>query len=551
MPKRLNVLMAEASAANAERIAEALRRDGYDIGMERVQRAAEMVGALDRQHWDLILANDALPGFDALAVMRVLRERAQAHARSGDLPPVIVLTAASSGASSAASSVASPASASASGSASPSALREAIREGARDFVSRDDLPRLLIAIERELRDRDLRDSQRAADANLQQAQKLDAVAQLAGGVAHDFNNLLTAILAYSDSLLYQLPPDSPLRTELTEIKKSGERASALTQRLLAFGGRRPFKPSVTNVNALIASLEQTLRRMLGEHVDVILQLAPDVGPVRVDVAQLEQAILNLASNARDAMPAGGTLTLRTANVDPRAAASVSNTANAAQNGYVSLTITDTGCGMDASTQARAFEPFFTTRETGQGSGLGLPMVYGTITQAGGSISVESEVGRGTAMQVLLPRAQAEASTSPLPSGHETILLVEDDELVRQMAGLTLERRGYQVLIARDGTEAVSRAQAHAGEIHLLIADFVMPRVDGQELARALRQARPGLRVLHMIGYGDEALAKESVAADPHTSFLQKPFVATALVDRVRDALVVAVAAGRSPGRTGG
>jgi two-component system, cell cycle sensor histidine kinase and response regulator CckA len=531
MPKRLHVVLADESAAYADRVVEALRRDGYDVDLERVDRAADLAAALERQPWDLVLANDSLPGFDALSALRVLHEHAP-------IPLVIISDSANA--------------------LDSDRCRDAIREGARDCLASTDFDRLRLVVERELHDREVREDQRRAEANLRQAQKLEAVSQLAGGVAHDFNNLLTAILAYSESMLYQLPPESPLRIEVAEIKKSGERAAALTQRLLAFGRRRSFKPHVTNLNGLIAGLEQSVRRTLGEHIDVKLQLASDLGHVRVDVGHLEQAVLNLVTNARDAMPAGGTLTIRTTNVDLREGAvwveGVGSVEGMAPGAYVSLDVVDTGCGMDAATSARAFEPFFTTHETGQGSGLGLAMVHGTIRQCGGTISIESAIARGTTMHILLPRAQADAEVSRAiaSSGHETILLVEDEELVRQMAVLTLERRGYRVLVAGDGTEAIARAQAHAGDIHLLIADLVMPRVSGQELARVLRQARPALRVLHTISYGDDTMAKEMASAESQASFLQKPFIATALADRVREVLTGerVGAGGRSPGATG-
>ena len=555
MPRRLNVLMADESATYADRAVEALRRDGYEVAWERVERAADLAAALDRQPWDLILANDGLPGFTALSALRVLREHVSPH---GDTPPLVIISNASH-------------------TIDAARVRDAIREGARDCVAPDDLARLLIVVDRERRDRDQRDEQRRAEAQLRQTQKLEAISHLAGGVAHDFNNLLTAILAYSESMLYQLPADSPLRLEVSEIKKSGERASALTQRLLAFGRRRAAKPHVTNLNGLIAGLEQTIRRTLGDHIDVILQLAPDLGHVRVDVGHVEQALLNLVTNARDAMPAGGTLTIRTSNLDLREGAprpdpqidAQAHAASLAPGLYVSLSVADTGCGMDAGTQARAFEPFFTTHDSGQGSGLGLPMVHGTIQQSGGSIALDSEVGRGTAVRILLPRAQADAAVAQAASASSAssaassssssqqggtgavILLVEDEELVRQMAVLTLERRGYRVLVASDGPEAISRAGAHTGDIHLLIADLVMPRVSGQELARVLRQTRPGLRVIHTIGYGDDG-ARELAGAEPQATFLHKPFVATALADRVRDVLAGerASTGGRSPGAAG-
>jgi len=370
---------------------------------------------------------------------------------------------------------------------------------------------------------------RRAEALTRQTEKMDAVANVARSIAHDFNNLLTAILAYSDSLISQVPAQSPLRAELVEIRKAGERLSTMTRQLHTVGRRQPSANArPANLNVVMAGLEPRLRRTMGEHVDVGVQLTSEIAVVQIDPTQFEQAILNLALNARDAMPAGGSLTLRTA----------------ADDAEVSLTIADTGCGMDANTQARAFEPFFTTKEAGQGIGLGLALVYAIVRQGGGRIEIDSELGRGTTIKIFLPRMEAddvEAMEQATPAtadadAHETILLVEDEELVRQMAVLTLERRGYQVLVARDGTDAVARANAHAGAIDLLVADLVMPRLGGEELAHALREKRPKMRVLYMAGYGDQPFVPPDRPGGEPAAVLQKPYVATALADKVREAL---------------
>ncbi len=520
MPRRLNILMVDASANEAEVVAVELRRAGYEVAMERVQRPADLTAALDRQRWDLVLANDRLPGFTAIQVLQLLHDRAR------DLPLILLCDAARD----------------------PS---DAMRAGARDYVVKGDTTRLVVAIERELRDQGVRLEQRRAEGQQRQEQAMEAVARLTAGVAHDFNNLLTAILAYSDSLVSQVSMQSPLRAELLEIRKAGERASALTRQLHAIGRRKASGARVVNLTAVVTGLEQRLRRTMGEHVEVRTQLASDIGAVSIDPAQFEQAILNIALNSRDAMPAGGTLTVRTANLDVQDASPRLQGTGLVPGSYVSIAITDTGCGMDASTQARAFEPFFTTKEkeAGKGSGLGLAIVYAVTRQHGGSIEIDSEPGRGTTMRMFLPRAQeqaamegeGEAATStpatPAPAAaadaNSTILLVEDEELVRQMAVLTLERRGYQVLVARDGTDAVACANAHAGAIDLLVADLVMPRLGGQELAQALRQTRPKMRVLYMSGYGDQVRVP---TAGRDEAFLQKPYVATALADKVREAL---------------
>ncbi len=510
MPRRLNILMVEASANEAEVVAVELRRAGYEVAIERVQRPADMTAALDRQRWDLVLANDRLPGFTAIQALQLL------HDRTRDLPLILLCDAARD----------------------PS---DAMRAGARDYVVKGDTTRLVVAIERELRDHGVRLEQRRAEGQQRQTQAMEAVARLAAGVAHDFNNLLTAILAYSDSLVSQVSMQSPLRAELVEIRKAGERASALTRQIHAIGRRKASGTRVVNLNAVVTGLDQRLRRTMGEHVEVRTQLASDIGAVSIDPAQFEQAILNIALNSRDAMPAGGTLTVRTANLEVQDASPRLQGTGLAPGSYVSIAITDTGCGMDASTQARAFEPFFTTKEkeAGKGSGLGLAIVYAVVRQNGGRIEIDSEPGRGTTMRMFLPRVQEQGTVAGEeeelaaadPNG--TILLVEDEELVRQMAVLTLERRGYQVLVARDGTDAVARANAHAGAIDLLVADLVMPRLGGEELAHALRQTRPKMRVLYMSGYGDQGRVP-LVGRDE--AFLQKPYVATALADKVREAL---------------
>ncbi len=513
MPRRLNILMVEASANEAEIVAVELRRAGYEVAMERVQRPADLSAALDRQRWDLVLANDRLPGFTVIQVLQLL------HDRGRDLPLILLCDAARD----------------------PS---ETMRAGARDYVVKGDTTRLVVAIERELRDQGVRLEQRRAEGQQRQTQAMEAAARLAAGVAHDFNNLLTAILAYSDSLVSQVSMQSPLRAELLEIRKAGERASALTRQLHAIGRRKASGARVVNLTAVVTGLEQRLRRTMGEHVEVRTQLASDIGAVSIDPAQFEQAILTIALNSRDAMPAGGTLTVRTANLEVQDASPRLQGTGLAPGSYVSIAITDTGCGMDASTQARAFEPFFTTKEkdAGKGSGLGLAIVYAVTRQHGGSIEIDSEPGRGTTMRMFLPRVQEQAAAegeeetagpAAVTDANGTILLVEDEELVRQMAVLTLERRGYQVLVARDGTDAVARANAHAGAIDLLVADLVMPRLGGEELAQALRQTRPKMRVLYMSGYGDQLRVP---AAGRDEAFLQKPYVATALADKVREAL---------------
>jgi signal transduction histidine kinase len=503
--------MVEDSAPDAELVAEDLRRAGYDLTFERVDEAGGMRTALSAGHWDLILSDYKMPAFSPTGALQVM------HEHGADLPFIIV-----------------------SGSVGEEQAVELMREGAHDYVMKGNMTRLTAVIERELRDSATREQHRQVEAQLRQSQKMEEIGQLAGGIAHDFNNLLTGILAYSESVLQQLSLDDPLRGEVSEIKRAGERAATLTRQLLAFGRRQVLKPRVVDLNQTVLNVEALLRRVIGEDIELRTFATPNAGHVKVDVTQMEHVLLNLAVNARDAMPSGGRLTIGTAPIeiqrpnDPRLA-----TLTPGQ--YIELTVTDTGCGMDADVRARAFEPFFTTKETGKGSGLGLAMAYGIVQQSGGHIWIDSEPNQGTVVRIFLPRVTPEAEeprVADMPAasllGHETILLVEDEELVRQISVLTLERQGYEVLVARDGTEALQRASEHLGPIHLLVTDVVMPRLSGQELAARLRTTRPHLRVLYISGYVDQVARRGIV--DPDASFLQKPFIATALAAKAREVL---------------
>jgi two-component system cell cycle sensor histidine kinase/response regulator CckA len=514
--KPLRVLLVEDSPQDAELIAWELRRAGYDVTLTTVSQAAELTAALQRQRWDLILSDYKLPGFSAVDALRAM------HEHNVDLPFIIV-----------------------SGSVGEEQAVEAMREGAHDYVMKGNMTRLTAVIERELRDYARREQHRRVEAQLHQAQKMEEIGQLAGGIAHDFNNLLTAILAYSESVLSQLPRDNPLRLEVSEIQRAGERAATLTRQLLAFGRRQVLKPQVVDLDTIVGNVEQLLRRVIGEDIELrttTSSMSADGARVKVDVTQMEHVMLNLAVNARDAMPSGGRLTIGTEAVELHEAGPDPRAATLPAGPYVMLTVTDTGCGMDEETRARAFEPFFTTKEAGKGSGLGLAMVYGIVQQSGGSVWIDSTPGQGTTFHVYLPRvtAAADATADAAPtaaslSGHETILMVEDDELVRQISVLTLERQGYHVLVARDGAEALARAQEYQGPIHLLITDVIMPRLSGQDLAASMRTSFPQLRVLYISGYADEGPARRTVA-DPDAFFLQKPFIATALAAKVREVL---------------
>lgn len=381
---------------------------------------------------------------------------------------------------------------------------------------------------------------RHLEQQFHQAQKMEAVGRLAGGVAHDFNNLLTAITGYSQLLLSSLPPNDPSRGDIEEIKKAGDRAATLVGQLLAFSRRQTREPKVLDLNGVIRNLESLLRRLIGEDIQFMTHLAPDLGRVRADPGQLEQVIMNLVVNARDAMPQGGRLTISTANVSLSATRARSR--YPARSGpHVVLSISDTGMGMSPEVQAHLFEPFFTTKEPGKGTGLGLPTVYGIVTQSGGNIEVETAPGVGTSFRIFLPRVDSPVSPeTPRPSGEagrgsETVLLAEDDQSVRQLVQKILQRGGYTVLEAVDGEQAIQLCCNYPGRIHLLITDVVMPRMSGMDLARQIRALRPDLHVLLVSGHTESGVRRRGVT-DPNTIVLQKPFEPDALLRRVRELL---------------
>ena len=377
-----------------------------------------------------------------------------------------------------------------------------------------------------------------------QAQKMEAVGRLAGGVAHDFNNLLTAIMGYSELALDALPEDHPEHNHIEEIRNAGERAAALTRQLLAFSRKQIFEPEVLCLNEVVSGMTKMLRRMIPEDVELVAVLDPGLDRVKLDPTQMEQVLLNLAVNARDAMPKGGKLTLETANAELDLAYSRSHP-EVQPGKYVMLAVSDTGCGMDEATQARIFEPFFTTKEKSKGTGLGLSTVYGIVKQSGGSIFVYSEPGKGTAFKIYLPRVEevpgergpaVEKRPVPaLPQGAETVLVAEDDETLRRLIYEILQSSGYAVLEAGRGEEALRLAGEHAGPIHLLITDMVMPGMGGREVAGRLAALRPGTRVLYVSGYTDDAVVRHGVL-ESGVAFLQKPFVPEALLRKVREVL---------------
>jgi PAS domain S-box-containing protein len=379
------------------------------------------------------------------------------------------------------------------------------------------------------------------EEKLRQASKMEAVGQLAGGVAHDFNNMLTGILGYCDLLRGRLGAGDPRAAELEEIRKAADRAASLTRQLLAFSRQQVLQPRVLDLNEVVSNMDKMLRRLIGEDIDLNLKLPEDLGHVKADPGQLEQVLLNLVVNARDAMPTGGRLSIETANIDLDEA--YGGTHDVVTPGsYVLLAVSDNGVGMDAGTQAHIFEPFFTTKERGKGTGLGLATVYGIVKQSGGYIWVYSEPRQGSVFKIYLPRVPGGAEPAAHPArpeaavrGSETILLVEDDDTVRDLAREVLQESGYRVLVASHGEEALRLGGSHDGPIHLMLTDVVMPGGSGRVYAEKLGAARPDMKVLYMSGYTDDAIVRHGLL-DPHIAFLEKPFTPAALTGKVREVL---------------
>jgi PAS domain S-box-containing protein len=383
---------------------------------------------------------------------------------------------------------------------------------------------------------------RKLEEQLQQAQKLEATGSLAAGVAHDFNNVLSVVLSYSELLASGLKAGDPMLEDLQQIRAAGLRAAALTRQLLAFSRQQALQPQIVDLTAVVGTMEKMLRRLIGEDVTLTTICSPALGKVLVDPGQMEQVIMNLVVNARDAMPSGGTLTIETSEVvfDDQDA---SEHVGAKAGPHILLSVNDTGSGMDKETQARLFEPFFTTKEPGKGTGLGLSTVFGIVRQSGGTIQVFSEPQKGTSFKIYLPTtdgAAAVVQVSPPPSvrvlqGSETILLVEDDEAVRVLARTILRKYGYNVLDAQGGGDALLLCEQYTAPIHLLLTDVVMPRMSGRRLAERLLLVRPHMKVLYMSGYTDDAVVRHGIFYST-VAFIQKPITPEPLGRKVREAL---------------
>jgi PAS domain S-box-containing protein len=396
--------------------------------------------------------------------------------------------------------------------------------------------RVILVIAHDVTDRNRLEQQ------LRQAQKMEAVGRLAGGIAHDFNNLLTIITGYGEILLGSLKPDDPVRELISEIKNAGDRATSLTKQLLAFSRQQLIEPRILDLNTVVNDVEKMLRRVIGEDIELVCRREPALGQVRADPGQIVQVLMNMAVNSRDAMPKGGKLTIATSNV-ALDDSFVRLHSEVRPGAYVMLSLADTGCGMDRATQTRIFEPFFTTKEFGKGTGLGLATVYGIVKQSNGYIYVQSDPGEGTTFRIYFPVAETEVPAAAAkahalhdgPAGTETILLVEDEKPVREITRKILTMRGYEVLEAAHGVEALQISARAKGPIHLLITDVVMPHMGGRDLAARVSALHPETRVLFMSGYTDDAVFRHGIL-EADGAFLQKPFTMDAITKKVRAVL---------------
>lgn len=517
----LRLLLIEDSDSDAQLMIRLLKRAGFNLIWEQIQTGEEMVLALNRDPWDIILSDYNMPQFDAISALQIL------HASGQDIPFIVV-----------------------SGAIGEHTAVSIMKSGAHDYLMKDNLPRLIPAIERELREAELRrESIRSAkerkhlEEQLQQAQKMEAVGQLAGGVAHDFNNLLFIITGCTELMREDIPPGDPLHQNLDMIMGAAERATTLVRQLLLFSRRSAMKPVNIDINELISNLMKMIIRVIGEHISLEVHPGFDLKSICADPGQIEQVVMNLCVNGRDAMPDGGTIIIETKNITIDSEFHECHPW-AREGDFVLLTIADTGFGIPHEIQDRVFEPFFTTKEVGKGTGMGLAAVYGIVKSHDGMIHLYSEPGNGTIFKIYFPAAEQIKSSSgksepvfkQLTGNRETILIAEDEKNVRSMLVKILKNANYHVVAAEDGLEAIDLFDKHVETIKIVLLDVVMPKLGGDKVMEHIRGVRPALPIIFLTGYSKGMLPK-SISSDSGYDILQKPVFRSDLLDKIRTILL--------------
>jgi two-component system cell cycle sensor histidine kinase/response regulator CckA len=507
----LHLLIVEDSEDDAALLLRELQRGGYDVHYDRVDTPAAMISALENQKWDLVLSDHSMPHFTGVDALRVLR------AKGSRIPFIFV-----------------------SGTIGEETAVSALKNGAQDYLMKANLKRLVPAVQRELREAEQRQERERLERQVQQLHKFETIGRLAGGIAHDFNNVIGAILGWAELCSQETHPGTQLHERIHKIMEQADRAAGLTSQLLSFARRQFLQPKRIDLNIHVSQSTSLLRRVIGEHISITVQAAPDLRVTLADPSQIDQVLMNLCLNARDAMPKGGRLVLETRNIE--ITAEYCRLVTYAQPGsYVLLSVSDTGIGMDAETIEQIFEPFFTTKEMGKGTGLGLATVYGIVKQHGGFLNVESKPGEGTTFQIYLPAGSGEAEpreahANEVPRrGSETILLAEDHDGLRQSAQEMLQALGYRVLLAANGTEAIQLFKANSKQVDLVVLDVVMPGLSGPDTLSQMASIRPDLKVVFTTGYTSEA-ASLTTLIDRGAGFLQKPYGQRSIGLKIRDVL---------------
>jgi two-component system, cell cycle sensor histidine kinase and response regulator CckA len=511
MATPLRLLMIEDSEDDADLLIRELRRGGFNVTYQRVETSEALIAALTNQKWDLVISDHSMPHFSGIAALEILTST------GSDLPFIFV-----------------------SGTIGEETAVAALKKGAQDYLMKSNLKRLVPAVQRTLREKEERRERQQLERQVQQLHKFEAIGRLAGGIAHDFNNVIGAILGWAELCEQESQPGTHLQDRLRKIMDQAERAAGLTSQLLSFARRQVLQPKRVDLNTHILQGVSLLRRVIGEHITISVQTARDLQVTLVDPTQVDQVVMNLCLNARDAMPSGGRLTLETRNVE--LGEDYCRLHSYARPGnYVMLSVSDDGLGMNAETMEQIFEPFFTTKEMGKGTGLGLATVYGIVKQHGGLIDVESASGKGTTFRVYFPAGSGapegrEAHSEEMPPrGSETILLAEDHEGLRQSAQEMLENLGYRVLVASNGLEAIQLFKENIEQIALVVLDVVMPGISGPDAFLQMTVIRPGLPAVFSTGYAREAESL-TLLLQKGASFLQKPYSQKSLGHMIRAVL---------------